>query len=197
MDDEILYGFPERAELDTSWLQEQIGSGASAADIVKLTGYSLHYINKAIKELGLNAPRNLSTSTSTPKEKPKARPRPKKSAIQKQRDQKAEAKSTTADQKRKRIDVEWLQQQLDSGTPIAEIARQAGYSRFGIYYNIDKHDLNIPKKEGIDPDWLREQKMLGKTDAEIAEESGLNPGTIRYYRKKYGIDAFIVPTLEG
>jgi AraC-like DNA-binding protein len=194
-DDEILYGFPEREELDATWLQEQISSGASIADIVRLTGYSPHYISKAMKELCLAPPQKIPTPTSTPEKVPKARSKPRKAAPQQQQKRRREAKASPA-LRRKRIDVEWLQRQLDSGTPIAEIARQAGYSRFGVYYNINKHGLKIPKREGIDPDWLREQKMLGKTDAEITKEFGLNASSVKYYRKKYGIYSFIIPPKE-
>jgi AraC-like DNA-binding protein len=192
MDDEIFYGFAERKGLDQTWLKKQLRSGASIADIVKLTGYSSYYISKTIKELGLSPLEEKVTSASSPNKKPEVNKKPTKAGIHKQQTQKKEVKTAPTIKERKGIDIEWLKQQLDTGTPIAEIARRARYSRLGVYYNINKHNLNIPKKKGIDPGWLREQKMLGKTDADIAEEFGLDPSSVKYCRKKYGIDSFIV-----
>ena len=191
MDDEIFYGFAERKRLDQTWLKKQLRSGASIADMMKLTGYSSYYISKTIKELGLSPLEEKVTSASSPKKKPEVDKKPTKAVTNKQQPRK-KVKTAPAVNKRKGIDIEWLKQQLDTGTPIAEIARRAGYSRLGVYYNINKHNLNIPKKKGIDPDWLKEQKMLGKTDADIAEEFDLDPSSVKYCRKKYGIDSFIV-----
>lgn len=193
MDDEIIYGFPERKELDVKWLKRQLRSGASISDIVKLTGYSSHYINKTIKELGLNTPRQ--TVSSIPKKKPTPK-KQQKVASRKQHNPTRKTRAAPAKRKYRSIEREWLKKQLDAGIPIAEIARQSGYSRFGVYYNIDKYKLKIPEKEIIDPEWLRTQKMLGKTDAEIAEEFGFKHSTVRYCRKKYGIDSFVIKPLE-
>jgi transposase-like protein len=74
---------------------------------------------------------------------------------------------------RPEIDPSWLKERLLSGTSVAQIARETGYSRQAIYDNVKKYRLKVPRCTDIDPEWLRQEKKKGRTDKDIPEELGV------------------------
>lgn len=165
MDDEISYGLPARVVLEPVWLREQLGSGASIPDIVRQTGYSPAHIRRRIKELGLELPRE------TP--------------IPSKRDKKVDPPPPP--EKFKGIGRDWLEQQLDKGYSVTEIAGQIGYSTQRVYQYIRKYHLRIRKRTDIDPKWLKKQIEKGRSDHDIAQELGVCKDTVFKIRKRYDI----------
>lgn len=165
MNDEIPSGFSKRKEIDVAWLKNQLNSGATIADITKLTGYSNDYIRKTIKELGLDLRKEAHISGLNDS-KVEAVPDPQKSGC--------------ADRVRGK-------QELDICNYTDEVLKKMKHSQQLINDYYDKHRHEILKQTDAYPLWYKEQKQEIKYNGVLARIWSTIRSIIRPFRRKQQI----------